>query len=320
MKQYLIKGFAAAGVVLLTVPVFAQKDKDKEKDKEAKERQTIVINRTGDSDEETVIRIKGDKVTVNGKDAKESKDVNVNVHKYKDFSALSPSMAHGGNWNMVNHDGNFSIFSEDANRAMLGVVTDEHEKGAAITSITKESAAEKAGLQKGDVITKIGDKKIADSDDVSAVVRSHKPGDKVTVTFLRDGKEQKATAELSKWKGVSVNTDAITSLPRISQAPRSGTTFYSSSKPKMGISIQDTDDGKGVKVLEVENEGAAAKAGLKKDDVITHVDDNEVNSTDEVKRATSRSSQYNYNFKVLRNGKAQTVEVKLQRPLKKADL
>jgi serine protease Do len=319
MKQYLIKGFAAAGVVLLTVPAFAQKEKEKEKDKEAKERQTIVINRTGDSEEETVIRIKGDKVTVNGKDAKESKDVNVNVHKYKDFSALSPTIAHGGTWNMVN-DGNFSIFSEDANRAMLGVVTDEHEKGAAITSITKESAAEKAGLQKGDVITKIGDKKIADSDDVSAVVRSHKPGDKVAITFLRDGKEQKVTTELSKWKGVSVNTDAIASLPRVPQTPRSGTTFYSSSKPKMGISIQDTEDGKGVKILEVENDGAAAKAGLKKDDVITHVDDNEVNSTDEVKRATNKSSQYNYNFKVLRNGKAQTVEVKLQRPLKKADL
>jgi len=84
--------------------------------------------------------------------------------------------------------------------------------------------------------------------------------------------------------------------------------------------ISKYPDGKGVKILEVENDGAAAKAGLKKDDVITHVDDNEVNSTDEVKRATNKSSQYNYNFKVLRNGKAQTVEVKLQRPLKKADL
>ena len=34
--------------------------------------------------------------------------------------------------------------------------------------------------------------------------KSHKPGEKVTVTYLRDDKEQKATAELGKWKGVNV--------------------------------------------------------------------------------------------------------------------
>jgi len=318
MKQYIIKGIAAAGVVLFTVPSFAQQnEKDKEKS-ESKERQTIIINRSGDSEEETVIRIKGDKVTVNGKDAKDAKDVSVNVHKFKDWNALSSTITHGGNWNVM--DGDVSLFTEDANRAMLGVITDDDSKGAIISSITKESAAEKAGLKKGDVITRIGDKKISDHEDIASVIRSHKPGDKVTITYLREGKEQKTTAELQKWKGIKVNTNAMV-LPKIPQPPAAGTFYYNTGRPKLGISIQDTEDGKGVKVLEVEADGAGAKAGLKKDDIITHVDDNEVKSTDDVKRNITRSTQqFTYNFKVLRNGKTQTVEVKLPRKLKTADL
>ena len=322
MKQYFIKGFVMAGIALVTVPAFAQKDK--EKDKSDKERQTIVINRSGDVNEKTVIEINGDKVTINGKDAKDNKDVSVNVHRFKDWGSLAPTIAQG-NWNMHFDDEGFSLLTEDSNRAMLGVVTDEHDKGAEIESVSKESAAEKAGLKEGDVITKIGDDKIEETGDVTKAVRSRKPGDKVTITYLRDGKEQKTTAELGKWKGV--NLSAITA-PRVSVTPPRvygpefrGNTFTYGGRPKLGLSIQDTEDGKGVKVLEVDEESAAAKAGLREGDIITHLGDNEIESTDELRREVTRSTQqHNFNFKVLRNGKSQNFEVKIPRKLKTADL
>ena len=305
-----------AGIALVTVPAFAQKEKEKDK-----ERQTIVINRSGDVAEKTVIEINGDKVLINGKEAKDNKDVSVNVHRYKDWSRLSPTIAQG-NWNMHFGDDGISLLTEDSNRAMLGVVTDEHDKGAEISSVSKESAAEKAGLKSGDVITRIGDDKINDTEDVTKAVRSRKPGEKVTITYLRDGKEQKATAELGRWKGVNIK--AITA-PRVHVTPPTpefrGNTFTYGGRPKLGLSIQDTEDGKGVKVLEVDDESAAAKAGIKEDDIITHIDDNEIESTDELRREVSRRvQQFNYNFKVLRNGKSQNIEVKIPRKLKTADL
>ena len=58
-------------------------------------------------------------------------------------------------------------------------------------------------MKKGDIITKVDDEKIENPDDLSDAIQDHKPGDKVTVTYLRDKKEQKVTAELGKWKGVS---------------------------------------------------------------------------------------------------------------------
>ena len=48
----------------------------------------------------------------------------------------------------------------DENRAMLGVVTEEAENGVKVIEITDESAAKKAGIKEGDIITKVGDTKL----------------------------------------------------------------------------------------------------------------------------------------------------------------
>lgn len=322
MKQYLIKSFAVAGIATLTLPVFAQKEKSKEDKKDV---QHITITRSANADEKTVIEIKGDKVTINGKDAKEAEGVNVHVNKFKDVHAATRARTAQGNqnWNMNFDDSRASLFSTDSNRAMLGVVTDENDKGAEINSITKESAAEKAGLKKGDIITNIGSKKIEGAEDVSEAIRSHKPGDKVAITILRDGKEQKLTAELSKWKGISMNTINTPSFKELDIVTPyknfSGT--YFDNRPKLGLSVQDTDDGKGVKVIEIDKDGNAAKAGVKKDDVITHINDKEITSADETsKLVKDNKDKASLRLQVNRSGKSQNIEVRMPRKLKTADL
>jgi putative serine protease PepD len=59
--------------------------------------------------------------------------------------------------------------------------------GAKISQVTNGSAAANAGLKSGDVITKIDDHLITSSDSLVAIVRSYRPGDKVTVTYSRGG-------------------------------------------------------------------------------------------------------------------------------------
>jgi serine protease Do len=328
MKQYLIKSFAVAIIAALTVPAFAQKEKSKEyKIKEdKKDVQHITITRSGNAEEKTVIEIKGDKVTVNGKDAKDVEGVNVHVSKIRDLQAATRARAAQGgqNWNMNFDSHALSLFSEDSNRAMLGVVTDENDKGAEINSVTKESAAEKAGLKKGDIITSIGDKKVEDAEDVSEAVRSHKPGDKVAITILRDGKEQKLNAELGKWKGIKMNTINTPSFKEFEMTTPNknfGGTYLFDNRPKLGLSVQDTDDGKGVKVIEIDKDGNAAKAGVKKDDVITHINDKAINSADETsKMVKDNKDKPSLRLQVNRSGKTQNIEVRMPRKLKTADL
>jgi len=331
MKQVIAKRLLIAGIALLTVPsVFAQKEKEKMKeDKDKSEKnstQTIVITRKGNLDEKTVVEIDGNKVKVNGKDAKDDKDINVHVNTFNGSNVYRLNGVRAGNGFAWNDGDGFSIFSEDENRAMLGVTTEGEDEGAEIQSITKESAAEKAGLKKGDIITKIDDRKIESSDDVTESIRSHKPGDKVSITYLRDGKEQKTTAELTKWKGIRMNTISVPKVQleglehQMTPEPFvwNGTAF---GRPRLGLSIQDTEDGVGVKVLDVDEESAAAKAGIKEGDIILGVDDTDVKGTEDVVKATrARSDKTSYKFKIKRGNSTENIEVKIPRKLKTADL
>jgi len=274
-----------------------------------------------------VIEVDGNKVKVNGKEPKDNKDVSVHVNTMKGRGSYVYN--NNGNFNRVWSSGGegFSLFNEDENRAMLGVNTGDNDKGAEIESVTDESAAEKAGLKKGDVITMIGDKKIEEADDVTEAIRGKKPGDKVAITYLRDGKEQKTTAELTKWKGIRMNAVTIPKISGIGGNLYTPEPFVMNQngfvfgRPRLGLSIQDTEDGVGVKVLDVDDESAAAKAGIKKDDVIVGVDDTDVKGTEDVVRATRpKGDKSTYNFKVKRGGATQNIEVKIPRKLKTADL
>lgn len=70
------------------------------------------------------------------------------------------------------------------------------KEGAYINSISPNGPAAKAGLQEGDVIVKVDNEAIASASDLVLAVRSHNPGDKVDVTYVRDGKEASAEVTL----------------------------------------------------------------------------------------------------------------------------
>jgi serine protease Do len=327
MKQLIkkISFVILASALVAPMALLAQDDKEKEK----KDAEQIIITRKGSSDNKVVIELNGDKVLINGKDVKDLKDEDVTVrrNKIKDVMAFSEGFnGFGESWN-----NNFGMSDDNTEeRTILGVTTEENSKGAEIEAVTKESGAEKAGLKKGDIITKVGDERIDGPNDLSTTIRKHKPGDKVVVSYLRDGKEQKVTAELGKWKGVRSNynidipnMNMNLDLPRLRSIPRvQGQNWsWSGGGPKLGLFVQDSEDGKGVKVVDVDDDGNAAKAGVKEDDVITEIDGKAVNSADDASKIIKESKdKVSVKVKLLRQGKSQDIDVKIPRKLKTADL
>lgn len=69
------------------------------------------------------------------------------------------------------------------------------DSGAYITSVVAGSGAEQAGLQQGDIITKIDDQSISSATDLVIAVREHNPGDTISITYNRQGTE--TTAEVT---------------------------------------------------------------------------------------------------------------------------
>ncbi|GAB3142352.1 S1C family serine protease [Microbispora hainanensis] len=88
-----------------------------------------------------------------------------------------------------------------ATHAFLGVSVADAvggASGAVVSSITAGSPAQKAGLQEGDLITKINDKVVDSAEALVGTIRSSRPGDKVTITFTRGGKENTITTALAE--------------------------------------------------------------------------------------------------------------------------
>jgi putative serine protease PepD len=88
------------------------------------------------------------------------------------------------------------ITNGKAQHAFLGVVLDDgSENGAHVAQVRGGSPAADAGLRAGDVITQVNGEKVDSSDELRAAINAHKPGDKVSLTYTRNG--QSHTAEVT---------------------------------------------------------------------------------------------------------------------------
>ena len=76
-------------------------------------------------------------------------------------------------------------------------------KGVYVAKITDGSAAEEAGLEQGDVITKIDEKEVGKMSELQEQIAQHKPGDKVKITYPRNKKEKAVNVTLRNAQGTT---------------------------------------------------------------------------------------------------------------------
>ncbi|HYE56573.1 MAG TPA: PDZ domain-containing protein, partial [Chitinophagaceae bacterium] len=199
MKKYLLKvsGIAVMAALLSTAAFSQAREKLERESNKMGDNDEVIIIKKGNKDTKVTVEVKDGEVLVNGKPLDEYKDDDVIVRRNRSlyngnarvFTPSSPFRGQGWSYDS-------DVF--DANRAYLGVSTEKSDRGARVTNVTDKSAADRAGLKEGDVITRVDDTKIEDHDDLSAAIRKHKPEDKVSITYLRDDRENKVTATLGK--------------------------------------------------------------------------------------------------------------------------
>lgn len=84
--------------------------------------------------------------------------------------------------------------------ACFGVQASPGENGCRISGVERGSAADRAGLQEGDLILKFNDVPINDFDGLIAQIKQKEPGNKVPVAYLRGDNEATVIVELDEWK------------------------------------------------------------------------------------------------------------------------
>ncbi|MDH5541417.1 MAG: DegQ family serine endoprotease [Nitrospinota bacterium] len=175
------------------------------------------------------------------------------------------------------------------------------EHGALVGDVTKNGPAEKAGLQRGDLITKFGDSEIADYHMLPRVVASHKPGAKVDVTVIRNGKEQKFKVKLGDLKAAfeAKGREAPQEEEQSSNLGLLVRTLTPDMQRRYGLK---TDAG--VLVAEVQPSGAASKAGIQPGDIIEEVNRKPVKTAEEFNSVVSRIEKDEPILLVVRRGES----------------
>lgn len=151
-------------------------------------------------------------------------------------------------------------------------------EGIYVAKVTEESAAEEAGMKEGDVITAIDGKPVNKMAELQEVLAKRRPGDKVSVTYLRDKKKATKTVTLKNEKG---NTQVVKKAD-LDVLGGNFRAITNAQKEQLNI-------GYGLEVLKV-NSGRLKTAGITKGFIIQRVNDNAVKTIDDLQNAVKEAS------------------------------
>lgn len=151
-------------------------------------------------------------------------------------------------------------------------------EGIYVAKVSEESAAEEAGMKEGDVITAIDGKPVGKMAELQEVLAKKRPGDKVTVTYLRDKKKATKTLTLKNEKG---NTQVVKKAD-LDVLGGNFRAITDAQKEQMNI-------GYGLEVLKV-NAGKLKNAGITKGFIIQRVNDSAVKTIEDLQNAVKDAS------------------------------
>ena len=165
--------------------------------------------------------------------------------------------------------------------------------GVYINEVLKGSAAEKAGLQKNDVIVAIDGQKITDASSVQAKVSDYHPGDKAVITYIRNGKQQETSVVFQAAAQQNGEADIDGSIA-----------FYGARlKPASPEALKTLGQRAGVEIVSV-GSGKMAEAGARENTIITHVNGEAVSKPEDVVAKAKKSVRAVYIEGVDMNGKS----------------
>lgn len=189
-------------------------------------------------------------------------------------------------------------FTQGGERAILGVFEGDNvsEQGLVIGRVISGKGAEAAGLQSGDVIINVDGQTVTGSSTLRRAIGEHKPGDRVTVIYLRDGQRLQTDLTLS--------------------GDRTYTYTYKHDPCKVFIGVYTADIGAeedGVRVTGIVDDTPAKQNDVQPGDIILALDGQPVNSTGALLRERDKHQPGDaFTLTILRDGASRLINARFK--------
>ena len=208
-----------------------------------------------------------------------------------------------------------SVSSDKKSETTTGEVT--------VVRVEKDSPAEKAGIQKDDILLEFNGKKLDDPETLIKNLSETKKGDKVTMLLLRDKEKKTVTVELGERPerkdrfGTGKNRRAGSfNMPRVRNFnfdSESNSLFFGATLMKLNTELGDyfkSPTKKGMLITKIKKESSSEKAGLKVGDVIVGIGKESIEDRHDISSAISDYKKGDkIEVKIIRKEKAMTISI-----------
>lgn len=186
--------------------------------------------------------------------------------------------------------------------------------GVLVSNVRPGSAAEKAGVQRGDIITAVNGEKIDDGNVLRNKIAGTLPGTEVKLSILRNGNTVELTVVLDEFDPETASANQ--------PAQPSGEAQPERGSGKLGVTLQPVtpalarqygtgSETEGLVIIEIDPAGAAAEAGIAKGDMILEVNRRIVKTAEEVEAALQQAGDRPVLLLISRRGTVTYLTVRL---------
>ncbi|MCO6512040.1 MAG: DegQ family serine endoprotease [Aridibacter famidurans] len=201
---------------------------------------------------------------------------------------------------------------QDITSDLAEALSIDSTRGVVISNVQKDSAADTAGLRRGDIIRKFNGEDVEDGNFLRNKVAGTLPGTEVKLLIARDGQEQEVSVTLGEFK-----SEQAAGRSESPQQPENS----SDSGGKLGITLQPLTpeaaeriglppEVQGLLITQVSPGGPAAEKGLRRGDVVMEINREMVDSLEEARAAIARSGDRAVLLLISRRGQTFFVSVK----------
>lgn len=152
----------------------------------------------------------------------------------------------------------------------------KNRNGVIVVSVGESSAAKRGGLQVGDIIIKVGGKKVFSIVELSFMISMTCLGEKVKIVIIRDGKKKRLTIKVAE---MVIPEEASKIISKIEKSLG----FTVGPITPQVVEDLSLENNEGVVILEVKKKSSAAWEGIEDNDIITSINRKEVKNMDDYK-------------------------------------